>query len=483
MSLPSPNGETQFGLNVDVDHPIHGQGTVKAMSADGRCSIVWADGSRHIDVPVAELTSIADAQSAADAEFERLNAWHRKVNVKADELKVLEAARAQIRAEKAADLDFTGQYLTRKQLLDLPAPEPLIEHVLPRHAYAILRGRDHSFKSFAAIDWACCLATGKPWQGHHAEQTRVLYVAGEGAHGLARRIAAWEYAWGREIPDERLTVRRTALNMHTPGPAFDDLLDHVTTGGYGLVIIDTLRRVSGSADGNSSEMGAVVDNLDRIKQATDAGTVLAVAHTDKGDHDTRGYSGIEDDADVVWAAKRDEMHLTLELTKMKDGPDGRTIHLLAERTDAGSLILTGITGTPSPDTTESQLKILDTIRELFPDGVSSSVLLKTTGLADATFYRAMKQLREHGVIQNLGKGKATHFVLAEELLSPPEETDQSDTGTSHDLPSADTPSDLHNSHTSHDLSTDLPLPLTPLTTLRSERTESESGSNTTEEPR
>ena len=64
------------------------------------------------------------------------------------------------------------------------------------------------------------------------------------------------------------------------------------------------------------------------KPPTD-GTVLAVAHTDKGDHDTRGYSGIEDDADVVWAPNASDMFLTLELTKMKDGPDGRTVHLEA----------------------------------------------------------------------------------------------------------------------------------------------------------
>ena len=104
------------------------------------------------------------------------------------------------------------------------------------------------------------------------------------------------------------TVRTAALNMHHPGPAFDHLLEHVTAGGYGLVIVDTLRRVSGAADGNSCEMGArrSTTSTESSRPPTD-GTVLAVAHTDKGDNDSRGYSGIEDDADVVWAAKRDEM--------------------------------------------------------------------------------------------------------------------------------------------------------------------------------
>ena len=401
-----------------------------------------------------------------DAELEADDAEHQaamaaiklnqRIADKTDDLRVYEAAKARLRSEQAADTDFTDQYLTRAQLHDLPTPEPLIGRVLPRHTYAILRGRDHSFKSFIAVDWACCLATGKPWQGHTAEPTRVLYIAGEGAHGLAGRIDAWEYAWGRNVPDNMLTLRRSALNLHHPGPAFDHLLELVAAGEYGLVVVDTLRRVSGAADGNSSEMGLVVDNLDRIKQATADGTVLAVAHTDKGDHDTRGYSGIEDDADVVWSAKREDrsMFVSLELAKMKDGPDGRTVHLEAVPT-AGSLILAGITGLPPASTTESQVKILDTLRELFPDGAASGVLMRATGLADATYYRAAKQLREAGHVVNIGTITRPHLAL------PALDTD------SHEVPDPDTPSDLHDSHDSHDSQPLLPqTPITP-TTLRS----------------
>lgn len=351
-----------------------------------------------------------DTHDRETAAYEAAAARHRQVMRKVDELQILEDAKAWIRAEKVKATAFDDYYLDRAGLLNLPAPEPLIERVLPRHAYAILRGRDHSFKSFVAVDWACCLATGKPWQGHPAEPTRVLYVAGEGAHGLAARVAAWEYAWSRLVPPEMLTVRRTALNLHQPGPAFDHLLTHVETGHYGLVIVDTLRRVSGAADGNSSEMGTVIDNLDRIKQATDGGTVLTVAHTDKGDHDTRGYSGIEDDADVVWAAKRDEMFLTLELTKMKDGPDGRTLHLEATRT-LTSLTLNGIDGPAQVNTTETQLKILDTLRELFPDGTTGAELLTTSGLAKATFYRGIKDLLAAGHVVNTGTKRSKFYEL------------------------------------------------------------------------
>lgn len=337
----------------------------------------------------AELRRLDDEAAEALAAIKHNERVAERVRV----LRIEEDARARLRAEKVASTNFADQFLTPKQLRDRPKPQPLIDRVLPRHCYAILRGRDQSFKSFIAIDWGLCLATGKPWQQHAAQQTRVLYIAGEGATGLTARIGAWEYGWQEQVPDDMFTIRQTALNLHQPGPAFDHLLEHIRTGGYGLVIVDTLRRVSGAADGNSSEMGLVVDNLDLVKQATTDGSVLVVAHTDKGDHDTRGYSGIEDDADVVWSVKRDEMFLKLELTKMKDGPDGRVIDLEAQPMN-GSLLLAGTTGPDDETSNESQELLLETLRIMPPGGVSGPELRTTSGLSKSTYYRALKALTD-----------------------------------------------------------------------------------------
>jgi hypothetical protein len=353
--------------------------------------------------------------TAAESHFDR------EVHKEADRIRVREAAQAQVRAEKVDSTGFDNYYLDRAGLLDMPAPEPLIDKVLPRHTYAVLRGRDQSFKSFVAIDWACSLATGKSWQGHATETSRVLYIAGEGAHGLAARVAAWEYAWGRHVPADMFTVRRTALDMYQPGPAFDHLLAHVEAGHYGLVIVDTLRRVSGSAAENSSEMGLVINSLDRIKQATDNGTVLVVAHTSKTEgSDTRGHSSIEDDADVVWSVKRDHLFLTLELNKMKDGADGRTLHLEATPT-LTSLTLAGLDGLPAANTTEDQLAILDALRVMPEGGVTGPDLMATSQLHKSPFYRALKDLRSAGLVLMTTQGRAKYY----ELPALDEDTDPS----------------------------------------------------------
>ena len=336
--------------------------------------------------------------------------------------------------DDGADLD--DEYLDRDELDNLPLPTWLVDGILPRYAYAIFRGRDHSFKSFAVQDLALCLATGKPWQGHQTDTIRVLYIAGEGAHGVAARVDAWEQAWRIKVPPDMFTIRRSALSLYKPGAAFSHLLRLVEEGKYGLVIIDTLRRVAGSADGNSSEMGAVVDNIDRIKRATHEGTVLVVAHTDKGDNDSRGYSGIEDDADVVWHAKRDEMNLKLENTKMKDGPDGHVLNLHAVK--AGNSLVLEAAGAFTVVASGSQIKLLNTLAQVFPDGAHSGQLRAASGLTESTYHRVLGDLKKAGHVTNTGSHKRPFYELAKKDDSQP-------------LPTTETAPDLHNSHDSQPL--------------------------------
>lgn len=303
---------------------------------------------------------------------------------------------------------FDDEFLLADQLDSLPTPEPLIADVLTRHAYGILRGRDATFKSFVALDWSLRLATGTPWQGKPVEQVRVLYVAGEGAHGVAARVRAWEKATGITVDPEWFVVRRSAVNLYRAGPEFDHLLAYVRDREVGLVVLDTLRRMSGGAEGNGSDMGTVVDHIERLKRETADGSVLTIAHTDKGDNDTRGFSGIEDDADIVWSAKRengtDEVTITCE--KMKDGPDGHRFDLRL-RPEGESLVVesaehVGRTGLVSADRQADQV-VMATMRDVFSvDGATVADLVELTGLSRPTVYRVRARLLASGRLVSNG---------------------------------------------------------------------------------
>src|SRR4051812_37793236 len=71
------------------------------------------------------------------------------------------------------------------ELLELPPPEWLIEGVIESSALGVLYGPPGCGKSFAALDWALSVATGKAWHGREVRQGAVVYVAGEGTTGVA----------------------------------------------------------------------------------------------------------------------------------------------------------------------------------------------------------------------------------------------------------------------------------------------------------
>ena len=210
-------------------------------------------------------------------------------------------------------------------------------------------------------------------------------------------------------------TRKVALNMHQPGPAFEHLLRRVKAGEFGLVVIDTLRRVSGAADGNSSEMGAVVDNIDRIKLATVDGSTLTLAHTDKGDNDTRGFSGIEDDIDCVWHAKREEPSTVVVLTnrKMKEGLEHARIPLAAHSV-AGSLVLRSATeGAEGDSPMGAQVRVLDYLKYGTVEGGATAAAIRSeTGLSKSTVTWALKELVDAGHVANTGTRRSPFYEPA-----------------------------------------------------------------------
>lgn len=377
------------------------------------------------------------------------------VQMRLEQLRIDRDARRLLDAEGEAAVDFDALFHDFHDLDDLPEPDPLIPTVLPRGSYGVLRGRDHTFKSFLALDWSLCLATGQPWYGQPVAPARVLYIAGEGAHGVNRRRKAWAEAHRRQPDRGMFELRSAALNLYAPGAAFEHLLEHIEAGRFDLVVIDTLRRVSGGADGNGSDMGEVIDNIDTIKRTTAEGSVLVLSHTDKADNDTRGYSGIEDDADFVWHARRDGERVEVELTKMKDGPDGQKV-ILAAREVAESLVLVPAPQVQAEGANQSEQALLETMRQAFPDGGFGGAIQETAGLPRATFYRSMGALLKAGTVVKSGSHQRPFYELAS-LMGR-----EAVSGT-------DSPADLQDSHESQST----PTSLTSLTTLRSETHETE----------
>lgn len=322
----------------------------------------------------------------------------------------------------ARQADFRSKILGVRELDSIPSKPPLIDGVLPRDSYGIVRGRDASFKSFITLDWAMSLATGRPWQGKKVDQVKVLYVAAEGYSGLILRRDAWETHHGLKACDSWLKILPEPVNLYRDKAGVAALVEYIQEEGFGLVVFDTLRRCSGGADGNGSDMGVVVDAMQEVRLATDGGTVLAVAHTGKSDDDTRGFSGIEDDADFVHSVKRDGTRLvtTLQVEKMKDGPDGHKFDLSLMRVTTGeetSLVVQPPGGGTSSifddiEINENDQVFMATMLEHFRHtGTTMPKLIELSGIPKTTAYEVKKRLTEQGFLEIQDKrGQSAFFV-------------------------------------------------------------------------
>jgi hypothetical protein len=245
---------------------------------------------------------------------------------------------------------------TRSELEALEPPTPLIEGVADVGTMVVLAGQFGTFKSFTTVGWACSVATGTPWMGRAVPVAKpVLYVAAEGASGIKLRVRAWEVANGVTVPDHMLITLALAINIGDDN-ACRELLTVCREFSVGMVIFDTLHRVTGGLDENSSkDMHRVTHVADALREALNATTVYA-HHTGHGGARSRGASSIEDDADCVWVTRltgdqgRDpNKPRQFEQRKTKDSPliDPFFVKLdLVNGTDSGVLIPVDDAGIP-----------------------------------------------------------------------------------------------------------------------------------------
>lgn len=191
-------------------------------------------------------------------------------------------------------------------------------------------GRDDTFKTFISVSMACSLATGTDWFGETVDKCKVLYMAGEGVRKFNDRITSWEIEHEIQVDDSQLHIVDRVPNLYT-GVEVDELVSRIRDENYGLVVVDTLNRAAVGADANSSQMNEVLYNIDLLRRAAEATSIQVIAHTDKGgDKGARGFSAIEDDADIVWhSIGNGEGRVKLSNTKMKDGPRHSPLRLEA----------------------------------------------------------------------------------------------------------------------------------------------------------
>jgi hypothetical protein len=200
--------------------------------------------------------------------------------------------------------------LAREVGRELPNTLQILEDVLCRGDVGVIFGEPEGGKTTCALHVAVSVATGTKCLGQRTARCGVLYIAPESA-GVRQRLHGTMRHYG--IDDMPLAIVPAPIDL------FDGLADveriieaaqtlEARTGEkVRLIFDDTLAKSIGAADENASrDMGAVMQNLQHIADATGA-AVLAIHHTGKDpSRGGRGSSAIRAAVDVEIEVTHDE---------------------------------------------------------------------------------------------------------------------------------------------------------------------------------
>jgi len=294
-------------------------------------------------------------------------------------------------------------------LCALPPPTWIVDGIIPAPGVGLLYGAPKAGKSFVGMDLACCIATGRPWLGRDTRQGRVLYIVAEGVGGFGQRLNAWADYHGADGLD-RITWLPHAVNLTSPDTVAA-LCDIVP--GYDLVVFDTLARCAVGLEENSAkDMGELVANVDRIRDAC-GGHVLLVHHAGKdATQKARGSSALLGAADVSLKVTGGD-YVTVTVEDAKDAEGGHSIRYTREPVGSSLVLVEG--GAPDrkrpPKGMDTALDCLLSIAG--PGGVSFSQWKDDSveqGVAAGSFARIRKWLEDTGQVVNVGTQKQPRYA-------------------------------------------------------------------------
>lgn len=197
-----------------------------------------------------------------------------------------------------------------------------VEGLLTEGGMSVTYGESNCGKTFFMTDLALHVASGMEWNGRAVEEGGVIYCALEGSHGISNRVTAWRQHHQMEGVIIPFAIIPISINLLDPAADTERLIAAITKAQgemqkpVRLVILDTLSRaLAGGNENAPDDMGALVSNIDRVRQVTGA-HVNGVHHSGKDTaKGARGHS-------LLRAATDTEIEIT---RASKDSPSVATV--------------------------------------------------------------------------------------------------------------------------------------------------------------
>ena len=293
------------------------------------------------------------------------------------------------------------------ELSALPKRQWHVKGLFPERSNVILWGESGSGKTFLALDWSLCTATGKEWLGHEVKRGSVVYIVAEGKEGFQKRCQRWlEY---HEMPEpSNFWVVPEAFQL-VQNDSFLELAKIIKELGeqHALIVIDTLNRNIGGNENDGNDMCAFTRAAEVLQQSFGA-TVLIIHHTGWETARERGHSALRCNADTMISAKKVGERLTdgieCRCVKQKDYDEFTPFGVECQQVcgpnpdddEQSSIVLTALIdceGMREERQQERQDERIAAVIKNLPDNASApmplSTLVKTCGLPKTTCHRAV----------------------------------------------------------------------------------------------
>ena len=213
-----------------------------------------------------------------------------------------------------------------------PAPISwLVKRWLQSQALIMVHGPSGGGKTFVVLDWCLRIASQTPeWAGQKVRAGNVVYLAGEGHHGLRGRVAAWKHQ--HQVGHLAMWLSKDGCDLNTP-TGYLKVVEQVRMlpENPAVIVVDTLHRFLAGDENSAQDAKTMLDACNSLMQEFNCSVIL-VHHTgvaEEAQHRARGSSAWRGalDIEISIVPGKDDQPMQIVQRKSKDAELAQTVYV------------------------------------------------------------------------------------------------------------------------------------------------------------
>jgi phage/plasmid primase-like uncharacterized protein len=211
-----------------------------------------------------------------------------------------------------------------------PAPISwLVKRWLQSQALIMVHGPSGGGKTFVVLDWCLRMASGiEDWAGQKVRAGNVVYLAGEGHHGLRGRVAAWKHQ--HQVGHLAMWLSKDGCDLNTP-TGYLKVVEQVRMlpENPAVIVVDTLHRFLAGDENSAQDAKTMLDACNSLMNEFKCSVIL-VHHTgvaEEAQHRARGSSAWRGalDIEISIVPGKDDQPMQIVQRKSKDAEMAQTV--------------------------------------------------------------------------------------------------------------------------------------------------------------